>query len=53
MVVNGFILIEWILEGFQSVSEGKTIALLVAEAYRGFTVKIGKTKEKWLFLCLN
>jgi len=36
--INGFIELERILEGVKSVSKGKTMALLVAEAYGGFTV---------------
>ena len=44
-VVNGFIELERILEGVQSVSEGKTMVLLVAEAYGVFTVKTNETKQ--------
>jgi len=44
-VVNGFIKLEKILEGVQSVLEDKIMVLLVAEAYGGFTVKTGETKQ--------
>jgi len=41
--INGF---ERMLEGVQSVSEGKIMAFLVTEAYGGFTMKRIETKEK-------
>ena len=44
---NGFIEVEGILEGFQIISKGKIMVLLVVKAYGGFTMKTGKNREKW------
>lgn len=43
--INGFIELERILEGVQRISGGKTMVLLVKEAYGDFTMKTGKTEQ--------